>query len=86
MDLKQGDIIQESTSREDAYAAKVIELQQELKNAKKSERASLREAENVKAQLTNVQKRCDTFLFKWLSLRFPGPPWNFVKYFSTIDG
>lgn len=60
IDHKQGNIVQECSSRESAFATKVSELQVELKNSKKRERIALRDGEAVTQQLTTLQKNFET--------------------------
>lgn len=60
VDAKQGNIVQECTTRESAFASKVSELQLELKSVKKSERSTFRETETLKQQLLNLQKNHDS--------------------------
>ena len=53
---KQGNLVQESTTRESAFATKIADLQIEIKNLKKQDRHSRKEIELHKEHLTNLQK------------------------------
>lgn len=60
IDQKQGNIVQECSTRESAFATRVSELQVEVKNLKKGERVALRDCEALKQQLATLQKNYDT--------------------------
>ena len=56
VDHQHGNIVQESTTRESAFATKISDLQLEIKQLKKSEKGFKQEYEITKQNLVDLQK------------------------------
>lgn len=56
VDHQHGNIVQESTTRESAFATKISDLQLEIKQLRKSEKAFKQECEITKQNLVDLQK------------------------------
>jgi len=56
VDQRHGNLVQESTTRESAFASKISDLQIELKNIKKRERSFKQECEMTRQQYLELQK------------------------------
>lgn len=56
VDHQHGNIVQESTTRESAFATKISDLQLEIKQLRKSEKGFKQEYEITKQNLVDLQK------------------------------
>ena len=63
VDQQHGNIVQESTSRESAFASKISDLHIELKQLKKSEKNFKQECEMTKQHYLELQKKHEVFHF-----------------------